>query len=317
MVGAVLAAGALGCASRAALHVERAPSRAAASAGVEVIVLGTAQDGGLPHVGCRKAPCERARRDPSFARGAVSLALVDPVAGRRFLVEATPQLPSQLDRLDALAPEAAGADNPVDGVLLTHAHIGHYTGLVHFGREVASTRDLPLFATHRMLEFLATSGPWKLLFDLHQVAPRRLDYDVKVALTEHLAVTAIRVPHREEWSDVVAYRIDGPNRSLLFLPDIDRWAAWDRKIEDVVRGVDVALLDGTFYSTGELPGRDPAEVPHPLVVDTVERLRDQAGKVVFIHLNHTNPLVDPASPESIAIRAAGFRIAEEGLRIPL
>lgn len=294
---------------------------------LEAIVLGTAQDGGLPHVGCRRAPCERARREPAFARSVVSLALVDRVARRRFLVEATPDLPRQLDRLDALAPPwpvdttgAPGASprpNPVDGVLITHAHIGHYAGLVHFGREVASTRGLPLYGSARLLGFLQQSGPWRLLFELGQVEPRPLAMDERTPLTAQLSVTALRVPHRDEFSDTVAFVISGPNRTLLFVPDIDRWAAWERRIEDVVAGVDVALIDATFHSAGELPGRAESEVPHPLVTDSMRRLAAQAQKVIFIHLNHTNPLCDPESAESRAARQAGFRIAEEGMRIVL
>jgi pyrroloquinoline quinone biosynthesis protein B len=251
-----------------------------------------------------------------FARKVVSLALVDRAAGRRFLVEATPDLPAQLDRLDAVAAPS-DSRNPIDGVLITHAHVGHYAGLIHFGREVAATRALPLHGTPRLLDFLAHDGPWRLLFELGHLAPAPLAPGARTLLTERLAVTAIGVPHRDELSDTIALRIDGPRRSLLFLPDIDRWAAWDRDVAEVVRGVDVALLDATFHSAGELPGRDPAQVPHPLVVDTMERLRDQAGKVILIHLNHTNPLVDPEAPESRRLRAAGFRVATEGMRIPL
>jgi pyrroloquinoline quinone biosynthesis protein B len=297
--------------------VARHAPAVAVSPAVEVLILGTAQDGGLPHVGCRRAFCERARRHPGFARRVVSLAVLDHYAGKRFLVEATPDLPAQLDRLDALAPQPAAGRNPVDGVLVSHAHIGHYTGLIHFGREVASTQKLPFFGTERMIAFLRQSGPWSLLFELEQLDPHVLAYDTRMALTERCAVTAIRVPHRDEFSDTVAFRIEGPQRSLLFLPDIDRWDTWERRIEDMVRGVDVALLDATFYSAGELPGRDPSKVPHPLVIDSMARLKEQATKVIFIHLNHTNPLLDPDSPEARSARAAGFRIAVEGMRIPL
>src|SRR5262245_48818402 len=240
-----------GCASQTRPAVAPAAARLPAPppalevSGVEVIVLGTAQDGGLPHVGCHRAPCERARREPTFARRVVSLAIVDHAAGRRFLVEATPDLPAQLERLDALAPVPA-ARNPVDGVLLTHAHVGHYTGLIHFGREVASTQRLPLYASARMLDFLRHAGPWKLLFDLEQVEAHELVAGAQTRLTAQVAVTALRVPHRDEFSDTLALRIDGPHRSLLFVPDTDRWATWPRPIEEVVHSVDVALLDGTF-----------------------------------------------------------------------
>ncbi len=287
---------------------------------VEVVVLGTAQDGGLPHVGCHAAPCERARRDVSFRRLVVSLGILDRRAGQRFLVEATPDLPAQLDRLDLIAGGARPrGQNPVDGVLLTHAHVGHYVGLVHFGREVSATRALPIYASERMLGFLQGAGPWKLLFDFGHAKPHIVPPDQPVALTDRLKVTAIVVPHRDELSDTVAFRFEGPTKKLLFLPDIDRWEKWSRRIEDEVAGVDIALLDATFYGANEVPGRNAAEIPHPLVTDTVARLRTLAkGKrIVLLHLNHTNPLADPKSAEAEAVRAAGLEVGEDGMRFAL
>ena len=287
---------------------------------VEIVVLGTAQDGGLPHVGCHAAPCERARRDASFRRLVVSLGIVDRRADRRFLVEATPDLPLQLDRLDLVAGGARPrGQNSVDGVLLTHAHIGHYTGLVHFGREVSATRNLPVYASERMLGFLQGAGPWKLLFDFGHASPHILPADLAVALTDRVRVTAIVVPHRDELSDTVAFRIEGPTRKLLFLPDIDRWEKWPRRIEDEVAAVDIALLDATFYGANEVPGRNAAEIPHPLVTDTLARLGALAKskRIVLVHLNHSNPIADPASPEATVVRASGLEVGQDGMRFAL
>lgn len=282
---------------------------------VEVVVLGTAQDGGLPHVGCHEAPCERARHDPSFRRLVVSLGIVDRTAHRRFLVEATPDLPEELDRLDAFAGGARPRGrNPVDGVLLTHGHVGHYTGLVHFGREVASTKSLPLYGTDRMLAFLRGAGPWSLLFELHQLEGRTLRPDRPTSLTRRLRVTPVVVPHRDEFTDTVGLRFEGPSKKLLFVPDIDKWERWERHIEDEVARVDVALLDATFHSPAELPGRSLDEIPHPMVTETVARLARLAKRkrIVFIHMNHSNPICDSESDEARAVRAAGFEIAKEG-----
>lgn len=287
---------------------------------VEVVVLGTAQDGGLPHVGCHEEPCERARREPSFRRRVVALGIVDHRADRRFLVEATPDLPEQLDLLDDVAGgHRPRRTNPVDGVLLTHAHIGHYTGLVHFGREVASTRALPLYGTARMIEFLRGAGPWSQLFALSQVDARVVTPGETIELTPRLRVTAVAVPHRDELSDTVAFRFEGPTKKLLFLPDIDRWEKWDRRIEDEVRSVDVAMLDATFYSAAELPGRSIEEIPHPLVTSTIDRLRPLAKghRVVLVHMNHSNPICDPDGEQAARVRDAGLETATEGMRLAL
>ena len=106
----------------------------------------------------------------------------------------------------------------------------------------------------------------------------------------------------------------GARRSLLYLPDIDRWDAWDRDIVDVVSDVDVAMLDATFYSANELPGRDVSDVPHPLVTDTIQRLRHLAAgrRIVLTHMNSSNPVLDEGSPQRNAVLAAGFEVARAG-----
>lgn len=281
---------------------------APASGGVEAVVLGIAQDGGVPHLGCRQRLCVEARRDPAKRRFVSSLGLVDAVAGKRFVIDATPDFESQVERLGGLP----------DGILLTHAHIGHYLGLAQLGREVANTRAMPVFCTSSMARFLRENSPWSRLVERGNIAIREVHPDVEFALTGSLRATAMRVPHRDEDSDTVAYLIAGPSRRLLWLPDIDKWEKWDKRIEDVVRTVDLAFLDGTFFSADEIPGRSIAEIPHPLVPETVSRLssRQGAASVFFIHLNHTNRLLWDAN-EVRRLRDNGFGVAFEGQRLPL
>jgi pyrroloquinoline quinone biosynthesis protein B len=297
---------ALFCVLAASLWVSLA---ARAAPGVYAVVLGIAQDGGVPHIGCAQEPCRRARRDPRLAQRGACLGLVDEVGGRRFLVEATPDLPSQLEALGARVP---------DGVLVTHAHIGHYTGLMYLGREALGARAVPVYASSRMAAFLRGNGPWSQLVGLGQIELRELEPGAELELTPRLRVTALRVPHRDEYSDTVGFRVRGPSRSLLFVPDIDKWEKWDRRVEDEVAAVDVALLDGTFASADELPGRRQDEVPHPTVGETVRRLAAPGvrGRVLFIHLNHTNELLWDAAARR-RLEAQGFAVARQGQVLPL
>jgi pyrroloquinoline quinone biosynthesis protein B len=274
---------------------------------VHAVVLGIAQDGGVPHLGCAQERCQRARVDPSQRRRVASLGVVDAAAGKRFLIDATPDFASQVESLGGRP----------DGILLTHAHIGHYLGLAQLGREVLSTRKLPVWATPAMAAFLRANKPWSRLverenIEIHEVAP-----GTRVALTPSLSATPIKVPHRDEDSDTVAWLLEGPSRSLLWLPDIDRWEKWDKKIEDLAADPKRALfLDGTFFSADEIPGRSIADIPHPLVPDTAARLERCAAKVFFVHLNHTNRLLwDEEALRGLAGR--GFGVAEEGQRVPL
>lgn len=287
-----------------------------------VRVLGTAQDGGFPHAACSHDLCVEARRDPALARRVASLAVVLPESGRVFLIDATPDLPEQLQALaDVRRPPAGGVDRaPVDGVLLTHAHVGHYLGLAYFGYEALHTRDLPVWATPRMARFLRDNGPWSQLVELGNVELRELR-DAAVSLGDGVAARAVPVPHRDEYADTVGFRLEGPRATVLYVPDTDSWDAWGDRLDEALSGVDVALVDGTFYSAAELPGRDVAEIGHPLITDSLTRfgeaVRSGDLRVLFIHLNHSNPALDPESPERRALEEAGFRVAADGEEIPL
>jgi len=277
-------------------------------AAVEAIVLGIAQDGGVPHLGCRQELCVQARRDPSKRRLVASLGLIDRTAGRRFIVDATPDFPEQVDLLGGLP----------DGILLTHAHIGHYLGLAQLGREVLGAKRMPVYCTPSMARFLRENGPWKRLVALENIEIREVAPGVEVELTPSLKATAIKVPHRDEDSDTVAWLVAGATRRLLWLPDIDKWEKWDRAIEDLVRETSlIAFVDGTFFSADEIPGRSIRDIPHPLVPETVARFGGKAptspAKVFFIHLNHTNPLLRDAAVRR-DIERKGFGIAGEGMR---
>ena len=290
-----------------------------------VIALGTAQDGGLPQLGCEKACCESARRDPSRRRLRASLLLVDPTTGHRWLFEATPDLPEQMELARGHgAPRSrsgSGRAAPFDGIFLTHAHLGHYTGLAHLGREAYGASGQPVYGSQRMSDYLSSHGPWSQLVELGQIECRVVTPGSALTLREGLSVEAISVPHREEFTDTYAWIIRGPSRSMLFLPDIDKWERFERDINEMVREMDYALLDATFFGPDELPGRDMSEIPHPFIVESIERFKglsetDRDG-VHFLHLNHSNPAANPSSEAAAVVRAAGHHVCAEGRRFEL
>ena len=244
---------------------------------VHAMVLGVAQDGGVPHIGCLQELCVRARQDPTQRQRVASLGLV--AGDKRFLIDATPDLASQIDSLNA-GRTLSDKARPVDGILLTHAHIGHYAGLMYLGREALGARGVPVYATPRMAAFLRTQRALEPARDRSATSSCvRSSPERRSRSPKGLTVTAIPVPHRDEYSDTVGFRIAGPARTLLYVPDIDKWEKWDRRLEDEVATVGVALLDGTFESESELPGRSLLEIPHPLVGETVSRLAGSDGGV--------------------------------------
>lgn len=288
-----------------------------------VRILGTAQDGGFPHAACACPRCEGARSVPARRRLVASLAIAVPGEKKVFLVDATPDLREQLDRIADLRDAPAGRVDraPVDGIFLTHAHLGHYTGLAFLGYEAVASSRIPIRCSPRMAAFLRGNGPWAQLVAQENVLLVEVGVGEPVPIGGGVSVSALPVPHREEWSDTVAWRIEGPGTTVLYVPDTDGWDAWDPPLLRVLAGVDVAILDGTFHSAEELPGRDVASIGHPLVEETMRLLSPEvrAGRlrVIFTHFNHSNPLVDPESSARRAVLDAGFEIAEDGAEIPL
>ncbi len=279
-----------------------------------VVVLGIAQDGGVPQAG---GP------DRGLQRRVVSLAIVDPESGQRWLLEATPDFRDQLRVLDSLAPPSRPAPS-LDGIFLTHAHMGHYTGLMFLGHESMGAEGVPVYVPPRFATYLETNGPWSQLVQYRNIVLMELAIGAPVRLNERISITPFAVPHRQEYSEVVGFRIEGPRHSVLFIPDIDSWEQWDTmgtSLEEAVAKVDVAYLDGSFFDDGEIPGRDMSDFPHPRMRQTMDLLQSQPddvrARVRFIHLNHTNPALDPHSDARREIDRRGYRVAEEGERVEL
>lgn len=283
-----------------------------------IYILGVAQDAGYPQALCFKPHCMPGWEDRSARRGAVSLAVINPRAKSTYLFEASPDLPDQLYRLHAEAPSG---QFDLKGIFLTHAHIGHYTGLMFLGNEGVGAKGTPVYAMPRMKTYLENNGPWSQLVDYQNISVMALEHGKTVAPDGQIKVTPFLVPHRDEFSETVGYRIEGPDKSALFIPDIDKWSRWETDLAEVLLTVDYAFLDATFYNGDELPGRDMSKILHPSVEDTMARLSSMSPKdksrIYFIHFNHTNPLLDADSQAARTVRHQGFNVSVEGMRLPL
>ncbi len=282
-----------------------------------VLVLGTGQDAGVPQMGCDTPFCRRAWQDGSIHEFVSSIALVDPVSRSRWVFDATPDLPMQFEILKTATKDRS---NHLDGIFLTHAHIGHYTGLMYLGRESMGSRDIPVYAMPRMAKTLEDNAPWSQLVSLKNIKLMPLADGQSVKLAGGLRVEPFRVPHRDEFSETVGFRISSASRSLVFIPDIDKWEKWATPLSDLVRSADFLLLDGTFFEDGEI-NRPMSEVPHPFVSETMDLLAalpaKDRQKVYFTHFNHSNPLVQRNAGKIAEVRRRGFRIATRGLRLEL
>lgn len=277
-----------------------------------VVVLGTAQDAGVPQMGCDTPFCRRAWADPGLAETVSSIALVDPRTGGRWIFDATPDLPEQFQYLKGVT---GAPGNRLDGIFLTHAHIGHYTGLMYLGRESMNASAVRTYAMPRMKLMLEQNAPWSQLVSLRNIALTAIFDKTPVKLADDITVEPFLVPHRDEFSETVGFRITARGRKLVFIPDIDKWEKWPVSLAELVRDSDHLLIDGTFFADGEI-ARPMSEVPHPFVSETVEMLSKlplkQRRKVHFIHFNHSNPLVQGDAKKIADLKRKGFNITFEG-----
>ena len=284
---------------------------------LELVVLGNVQDGGSPHIGCGRPCCRNLFLRPRSERRVVSLGLISRVRNETILFEATPDLPSQWETLGS----RSGVPEP-SYIFLTHAHMGHYSGLMHLGREALGAKGVGVAAMPRMASFLAQNGPWSQLVELGNIEINVMSDDVPMPVFQGEAtITPLQVPHRDEFSETVGYRIQGPKKSALFIPDIDKWTVWKRSLVEELARVDLAFVDATFFDAAEVNHRDMSEIPHPFAVETMGLLDDlpepERNKVHFIHMNHTNPLLDVESEASRLVEAKGYRVAREGMTFEL
>ncbi len=274
-------------------------------------VLGVVQDGGLPHLGSNKLCCDETQSN----RYVTSIMLINDGNNFSYLFDASPDINEQLNFMgDRIKKD-------LKGIFLTHAHIGHYTGLMYFGREALNSKSINVYAMPRMKKFLEQNGPWSQLVSLENIVIHELNNNSKISLDSNIIIQPFEVPHRPEFSETVGYKIYGPNKKALFIPDIDKWYLWDISIVDEIKKVDYALVDATFYDSKEVNYRDISEIPHPFVIESMELFDsldiNEKNKIYFIHLNHTNPLLDKDSDQYKYVTAKGYNVAEEGMNLKL
>jgi len=281
-----------------------------------IYVLGNVQDAGLPHIGCDQKICVNAFNEKKQYY-VTSLALVDLKNNEYSIFDVTPNISEQLRIIEN---DLFGEFTLPKNIFITHAHIGHYAGLMYFGLEALGSQGIKVNVLPRMFDFISTNPPWSQLVDLMNIDLNRINFGDNIVINPTLSVIPIQVPHRDEFSETSAFLIVGPNKTALFLPDIDKWSKWSINIIEMISNVDYAFIDATFYTNNEI-NRDINEIPHPLVIETMDLLSDlpdyQKDKVYFIHMNHTNQMLDTNSDTSRNVLEKGFNIARLGQKFHL
>eukprot|EP01080_Neovahlkampfia_damariscottae_P008923 gene8923-872_t len=269
---------------------------------MKLIIVGIAQDGGIPQPLCSKKCCQEGCEKKLIC----SLAVKDEE--KYYFFDCSPDFREQISFLN----KQYKMEN-IDGIFLTHAHMGHYTGLIHLGRESMNSKSLNVFGSKEMNNFLSKNAPWCQLVDLKNIKLNTVLSYQSLKMSNDLLIIPFTVPHRAEFTDTLGFIIQGKNKKAVYIPDIDSWEEMNENIEDVIERVDFAFLDGTFYDENEVLNRDITKIPHPFIKNSVKRFSNfiQKSKIYFIHLNHTNPCVKKNSEERILVESLGFNFGNE------
>lgn len=263
---------------------------------MEVEVLGNAQDGGVPHLGCDCQVCEKARDDREEIKYASSLLLREENEGDgfRYLVDASPDIRHQV------------RGNFLDGVFITHGQLGHINGLLSFGIEVFDSSGLTVHCTEETQDFINKNDPYRLLVDRGNIELNTVEDGNSVDI-QGCKVKFDIIDHHIVTTDTLAFTIEGDEKTLLYM---STFMEWNDQTESLVENADIAIIDGTFWSADEV-GRYE-EIPHPTVEDTIERFEDSDTDIYFTHINHTNPILREDSDERQELEERGFSIVEQG-----
>ena len=278
------------------------------------MTLGSAQDGGYPHIGCRKECCKSAWIDASKRRFVASFSIIDTSTNCCWIIDASPDLKYQLNMIS----EYLGINSipEIKGIFLTHAHTGHYSGLLDLGKETLNLFNVPIYVMPRMFDFIESNKAFDFLIKSNNIYLEMIDEEKRINLVKETSISPFLVPHRNEMSETVGYKIESNQKSIIYLPDIDSWEQWDEDINDVVKKNDYLLIDGTFYTKDEILDRDISSIPHPSIIESLNKFSGlnikNRNKIFFTHLNHTNIVIKEKDPLTLSLLNQGYNIAADG-----
>jgi pyrroloquinoline quinone biosynthesis protein B len=274
---------------------------------VKVRFLGTAAGGGIPQWNCACVECARARRDGTTRTQDCLAISGDGQAW--YLVNASPDLRTQLLRTAELAPGPGPRDTPLRGVLLTTAELDHTAGLLALREadRLAVYATAPVAKTVQVLDAYTTVDRRTVLCG----EPFELDGGLTAtafALGSKRPRYAVDQPDAPDW--VVGYRFaeGASGRAVVYASCFAEWSA------ELARA-DVVILDGTFFSPDEMDGlsRSASGMGHLPIRDSLPLLRANPGpRYLYTHLNNTNPVAHPAAPQRALLVTAGAGVAPEG-----
>jgi pyrroloquinoline quinone biosynthesis protein B len=297
---------------------------------VRVLLLGTAAGGGLPQWNCACDTCSAARAGTVAARGQDCVA----VSGNDrdwWLLNASPDIRTQLAAAPRLAPGPGPRDTPVRGVLLSDAELDHVLGLLVLREAGALRVHAPEAVCHALAADFGMRGVLGAYagWDWHTAVPGE-PFELAGGLMVDAVPVGAKRPRYAAGSTaegpwVVAYRVrdTASGGVLVYAPCL---AAWPPGFGEIVAGAHCLLLDGTFHRGDEMrsatgDARGQQGMGHlPIAGDggSLAALRDHPWpRRVYTHLNNTNPVADPRSAAHAELVAAGAEVLPDGAELVL
>ena len=268
----------------------------------------------MPQWNCTCANCVAARNGKIAPRTQSSIAISSNAESpqRWFLINASPDLPRQIESTPSLQPQRDSPRNtPIAGVLLTNADIDHALGLLLLRQQET---PLVVYAADETRSALAWAD--NVLARFCGIQWRNVSADFQ-SLSGSLALRALQLPR----SIAFQFRDDTSGAIALCAPSVGELT---EELRNAVHASDVVLFDGTFWSDGELavvrPGaRTAREMNHlPISDGSLDLLRQSpARRKIYTHINNTNPILMPGTRERAQVEQAGIEIARDGLEITL
>jgi pyrroloquinoline quinone biosynthesis protein B len=297
---------------------------------VRVRVLGSCAGGGLPQWNCGGASSVRARAgDPRLPPRTQTSLAVSADGARWSLCGASPDVRQQLAAFPALHPRPGTRDLPLDTVVLCSAELDAALGLLVM-REALSYRVLstpwvrralcendaafrmlePVWGTARLDESVVLDREGRLEARFFPLLPKVPGFLRDLAKPSPETTVGLRLTDRASGA------------RLCFAPAL---GALDSATQAELAAADLRCVDGTFFTQHELralrPGAPDAlamgHVPISGAEGSLSRLASLPGRTLYLHMNATNPILDPDSPEAARVRAAGVEIATDGLELSL